>query len=74
MNPVEACALYRNNAHELILLDLQMPGMDRFRVMADVKTNDNESCLPVIVHTAQPGHKLRALAAGARECPPALRP
>ncbi|MDZ4730466.1 MAG: response regulator, partial [Xanthomonadales bacterium] len=67
MNPMEVCALHRRNAYDLILLDLQMPGMDGFSVMEGLKTNDNESYLPVIVLTAQPGHKLRALAAGAKD-------
>ncbi len=67
MNPTEVCALHRRNAYDLILLDLQMPVMDGFSVMEGLKTNDNESYLPVIVLTAQPGHKLRALAAGAKD-------
>jgi PAS domain S-box-containing protein len=66
-NPTEVCALHRRNAYDLILLDLQMPGMDGFSVMEGLKTNNNESYLPVIVLTAQPGHKLRALAAGAKD-------
>ena len=67
MDPTEVCALHRRNAYDLILLDVQMPGMDGFGVMEGLKTNDNESYLPVIVLTAQPGHKLRALAAGAKD-------
>lgn len=67
MNPQEVCALHRKNRYDLILLDLQMPGMDGFQVMEGLKTNDGDSYLPVIVLTAQPGHKLRALDAGARD-------
>jgi PAS domain S-box-containing protein len=67
MNPKEVCALHRTNRYDLILLDLQMPGMDGFTVMAGLRTNDTDSYLPVIVLTAQPGHKLRALQAGARD-------
>ncbi len=66
-NPQEVCALHRANRYDLILLDLQMPGMDGFRVMEDLKTNESDSYLPVIVLTAQPGHKLRALQAGAKD-------
>jgi PAS domain S-box-containing protein len=66
-NPREACALHRKNRYDLILLDLQMPGMDGFQVMESLKTNDDDGYLPVLVITAQPGHKLRALQAGARD-------
>ncbi|MBK9609224.1 MAG: response regulator [Betaproteobacteria bacterium] len=67
MNPHEVCALHRKNRYDLILLDLQMPGMDGFHVMEALKTNDEDSYLPVIVLTAQPGHKLRALQSGAKD-------
>ena len=66
-NPQEVCALHRKNRYDLILLDLQMPGMDGFQVMAALKTNDADPYLPVLVITAQPGHKLRALQAGAKD-------
>ncbi len=67
MIPQEVCALHRKNRYDLILLDLQMPGLDGFQVMDGLKTNAAESYLPVIVLTAQPGHKLRALQAGAKD-------
>ena len=67
MNPNEVCALHRKNRYDLILLDLQMPGMDGFQVMEGLKTNEADSYLPVLVITAQPGHKLRALQAGAKD-------
>ncbi len=67
MNPREVFALHRKNHYDLILLDLQMPGMDGFQVMEGLKTNDADGYLPVLVITAQPGHKLRALQAGARD-------
>ena len=44
-----------------------MPGMDGFEVMQELKGNAAESYLPVVVLTAQPGHKLRALQAGAKD-------
>ena len=65
--PQEVCALHRKYRYDLILLDLQMPGMDGFQVMESLKTNDADGYLPVLVITAQPGHKLRALRAGARD-------
>ncbi len=67
MNPREVCALHRKNHYDLILLDLQMPGMDGFQVMEGLKTNEADAYLPVLVITAQPGHKLRALQAGAKD-------
>ena len=67
MNPQEVCALHRKNRYDLILLDLQMPGMDGFQVIEALKTNDVDGYLPVLVITAQPGHKLRALQAGVRD-------
>jgi PAS domain S-box-containing protein len=67
MNPVEVCALHRKHRYDLILLDLQMPVMDGFQVIEALKTNDRDAWLPVLVITAQPGHKLRALQAGARD-------
>ena len=63
----EVCALHRRNHYDLILLDLQMPEVDGFEVMAGLKANEKDSYLPVLVVTAQPGHKLRALQAGARD-------
>ena len=67
MDPSAVCALHRHNRYDLILLDLQMPGMDGFQVMEGLKTNDADGYLPVLVITAQPGHKLRALQAGAKD-------
>lgn len=66
-NPREVCELHRKNHYSLILLDLQMPGMDGFQVMEGLKVIETGSYLPVLVLTAQPDHKLRALKAGARD-------
>lgn len=60
-------AMHRKSGYDLILLDLQMPGIDGFQVMQDLGGIDAESYLPVIVLTAQPAHKLRALEAGAKD-------
>src|SRR5258706_286802 len=67
MNPHEVCTLHRRNRYDLILLDLQMPGMDGFEVMEGLKTNAADGYLPVLVITAQPGHQLRAQEAGWNE-------
>jgi PAS domain S-box-containing protein len=67
VDPREVCALYQKDRHDLILLDLQMPVMDGFQVMEEMKKIEMEGYLPVLVITAQPDHKLRALAAGAKD-------
>src|SRR5271170_2342393 len=66
-NPNEVCELHRKNHYGLILLDLQMPGMDGFQVMEGLKEIEADGYLPVLVITAQPDHKLRALEAGAKD-------
>src|ERR1035441_4875084 len=66
-DPHEVCELHRKNRYDLIILDLQMPGMDGFQVMEGLKEIETGSYLPVLVITAQPEHKLRALQAGAKD-------
>jgi putative two-component system response regulator len=66
-NPAEVSDLHFRNRYDLILLDLQMPGMDGFEVMERLKKIEPGGYLPVLVITAQPGHKLRALQAGAKD-------
>ena len=65
MNPGEVCELHRKNHYALILLDLQMPEMDGFQVMEGLKAIETEGYLSVLVFTAHPTHKLRALKTGA---------
>ena len=66
-DPREVCELHRKNRYSLILLDLQMPGMDGFEVMECLKEIEEDGYLPVLVITAQPDQKLRALQAGAKD-------
>ncbi len=66
-DPHEVCELHRKNRYALILLDLQMPGLDGFQVMEGLKEIESDGYLPVLVITAQPDHKLRALKAGAKD-------
>jgi serine phosphatase RsbU (regulator of sigma subunit) len=66
-DPNQVCELHRKNRYSLILLDLQMPGMDGFQVMEGLKEIEEDGYLPVLVLTAQPAHKLRALEAGAKD-------
>jgi DNA-binding NtrC family response regulator len=66
-DPTQVCALHREHRYDLILLDLLMPGMDGFQVMEALNEIEADSYLPVLVLTALPEHKLRALRAGARD-------
>ena len=66
-HPTEVAALHHDNAYDLILLDLNMPLMNGFEVMQALALDENEPYLPVIALTADPGHKLRALQAGAKD-------
>jgi diguanylate cyclase (GGDEF)-like protein len=66
-DPGEVCALHGKNGYDLILLDIEMPGMDGFQVMEGLKEIETEGYLPVLAITAQPAHKLRALQGGAKD-------
>src|ERR1700704_3329883 len=66
-DPNEVCSLHRKNRYDLILLDLLMPGMDGFQVMEELKGIEAGGYLPILVISAQSGHKLRALQAGAKD-------
>jgi CheY-like chemotaxis protein len=66
-DPQQVCELHRRNQYAVILLDLQMPGLDGFQVIERLHAIAPDDYVPVLVITAQPGHKLRALQAGARD-------
>ena len=66
-DPRAVCRLHQEQRFDLILLDLQMPEMDGFEVMEALKQIEQGSYVPVLVITAQPAHKLRALKAGAKD-------
>jgi CheY-like chemotaxis protein len=66
-DPHLVCDLHRRNRYDLILLDLQMPGLDGFRVLEGLKQVETEGYLSVLVMTAHPGNKERALQAGAKD-------
>ena len=67
LDPYAVCELHAKTCYDLIVLDLQMPGMDGFQVMEGLKQIEKGGYLPVLVITAQPDHKLRALRAGAKD-------
>ena len=66
-DPHAVCALHKTNCYDLILLDLQMPGMDGFQVMESLKETQTDGYIPILVITAHPSHKLRARACGAKD-------
>ncbi len=67
MRPQEVCALHRKHCYELIILDLLMPEMDGFQVLAGLQASNPDDYLPVLVITAEPGHKNKALQSGAKD-------
>jgi PAS domain S-box-containing protein len=66
-DPYEVCALHQKDHYDLILLDLEMPGLDGFEVMEGLKKIEINGYVPILVITAQPDHKLKALASGAKD-------
>ena len=67
VDPRQVYGLHAAHRFDLILLDLQMPGMDGFEVIERLKQIETGGYLPVLVITAQPDHKVRALKAGAKD-------
>jgi PAS domain S-box-containing protein len=67
MDSRTVCAMHAAHHYDLILLDLHMPNMDGFQVMEGLKEIEREGYLSVLVVTAQPAHKLRALREGAKD-------
>jgi CheY-like chemotaxis protein len=65
--PREVRELHRENRYAAILLDLKMPVMDGFEVMDNLRELETDGDLPVLAMTTEPGQKLRALRAGARD-------
>ena len=66
-DPEAVCTLHQDNQYDLILLDLQMPGMDGLEVLAELNKIETSDYLSVLVITAQPDQKLKALQAGAKD-------
>ena len=66
-DPRAVSELQRDNQYSLILLDLHMPFMDGFQVLNALKEVQKDDYVPVLVITALPAHKLRALTDGAKD-------
>ena len=67
MDTHAVCAMHSRNHYDLILLDMQVQGMDGFQLMQELKKIDTEGYVPILVITANPDHKLLALASGAKD-------
>jgi DNA-binding response OmpR family regulator len=65
--PDRVCELHREHGYHLILLDIEMPGMNGFQVLEELKRANPDSMPPVIVITAHRGRRLEAFQAGARD-------
>ncbi|GAA4017356.1 GGDEF domain-containing response regulator [Actimicrobium antarcticum] len=64
---LEVVARHKINHYDLIMLDIQMPLMDGFKVMDELRKLEQDAWLPVLAITAQPEHKNTALEAGAKD-------
>lgn len=62
----EALAHYRRERPDIVLLDLNLPGMTGLEVLRRLKAEDEEACVLVFTMHAEPIYAQRALQAGAR--------
>jgi putative two-component system response regulator len=68
-DPREVLSAYHARRPALVLLDINMPHLDGYQVMAQLKALDDPLLPPIVILTAQDGRDfmLRALDAGARD-------
>lgn len=68
-DPLQAVETYEKFKPDLVLLDLKMPNMDGFDVMAALKKVEVETYLPILILTAQRDQatRLKALESGAKD-------
>jgi two-component system cell cycle response regulator len=66
-NGLECLARVAENAPDIVLLDVMMPGMDGFEVCRRIKSNPKTAHVPVVMVTAldQPSDRVAGLEAGA---------
>lgn len=65
----KALEMYEDMRPDLVLLDLNMPHLDGFQVMEQLKELEEDSYVPILVLTAQSDRntRIRSLEAGARD-------
>jgi putative two-component system response regulator len=68
-DPFQVAPLYAAQPFDIVLLDLNMPQLDGFQVMEQLRAMEPDSYVPILVLTAQsdPATRLRALQSGARD-------
>ncbi len=68
-DPCQTIPLFHQHQPGVILLDLNMPQMDGFSVLSELRTNSPDTMPPVVVLTAQSDQasRLKALQGGARD-------
>lgn len=68
-NPVQVADLYRDNDYDLLLLDVHMPEMTGFDVMAQLSREYPGDYLPILILTADHSEQTRnqCLASGAKD-------
>lgn len=67
LDPCLASELHRTKNFDLILLDIEMPGMNGFEVMKALQNIATHGYVPILVITAQSEYKLKALKSGAKD-------
>lgn len=66
-DPQQVSKLHSENNYDLILLDLEMPGMNGFEVMTNLKEINKNNPVPILVITAHHAQSALALDAGAKD-------
>lgn len=68
-DPRDVLTRYLENRPDLILLDINMPHLDGYQVMEQIKALEDELAPPIVILTAQHGrdYLIKALSAGARD-------
>ena len=69
MDPREARSTYQEFLPDIILLDFNMPHLNGFQVMEELKTVETENYLPILMITEEesPQIRLKALESGAKD-------
>jgi DNA-binding response OmpR family regulator len=64
-NPLEVGQLHQLEPFDLLILDVQMPRMNGFEVIDEVRITQDDSRVAILVITADPSQMVRAMEAGA---------